>query len=365
MIARLEKLKDPRIQGIIRECWAMSWPMTLIMVFIFFIGLTDVYVAGRFGKEVQAAYGLTFQIYFVFLIIAMALTVGAVSVVSRLFTSGRDDAFRTAVGSVVAAAAATGLVASLICGTVASAVIGSLTVPGSIKGYAVTLMSIYAFGLFFHYVLINTNGILRACKMIRKSLVTMSIVCLMNIVLNLYLSLRTPLGFRGIAVSTVASLAMGGALNSVHVGRILRGAFRFSTEMIRKVTTIGWPAGLLQILWQLGAMVLFLILANLPRHSVEVMAAFTNGLKIESAIFLPAFAFNMANAVVIGNLLGKKDRRTAFQGGIVTACIGVAIVSLLTLVVVLNARPIASFLSNNTIVINESVRYLYITMHPR
>jgi len=38
---------------------------------------------------------------------------------------------------------------------------------------------------------------------------------------------------------------------------------------------------------------------------VEILAAFTAGLRIESAIFLPAFAFNMANAVIVGNLLGS------------------------------------------------------------
>ena len=36
------------------------------------------------------------------------------------------------------------------------------------------------------------------------------------------------------------------------------------------------------------------------------MAAYATGLRIESAIFMPAFAFNMANAVIVGNLMGEK-----------------------------------------------------------
>ena len=48
----------------ISRSWEVSWPMTLIMSFEFLISLTDVCVAGRISKEVQAAYGFVAQIYF-------------------------------------------------------------------------------------------------------------------------------------------------------------------------------------------------------------------------------------------------------------------------------------------------------------
>lgn len=41
----------------VSRSWQVAWPMTRIMFFEFLIGLTDVYVAGRISKEVQAAYG--------------------------------------------------------------------------------------------------------------------------------------------------------------------------------------------------------------------------------------------------------------------------------------------------------------------
>jgi Na+-driven multidrug efflux pump len=125
---------------------------------------------------------------------------------------------------------------------------------------------------------------------------------------------------------------------------------------------IGWPIGLLQALWQLSSMVLFLILSSLPERKVEILAALTTGLRIESAIYLPAIAFNMANAVIVGNFLGEKKDEDAFRSGMVTASIGVAIIVMMAIAVVLNARWIASFLSTNKIVIHESMKYLYISM---
>ena len=44
--------------------WSVSWPLALIMFFEFLIGLTDVYIAGRVSKEVQATYGFVIQLYF-------------------------------------------------------------------------------------------------------------------------------------------------------------------------------------------------------------------------------------------------------------------------------------------------------------
>ena len=109
-------------------------------------------------------------------------------------------------------------------------------------------------------------------------------------------------------------------------------------------------------------MVLFLIISELPENRVEILAALTAGLRLESVIYLPAFAFNMANAVIVGNLLGEKEPDDAYRSGMMTAWIGVSVVALMVLLVVINARWIASFLSNNPVVVRETVRYIYISM---
>ena len=48
------------------------------------------YIAGKVGKEIRAAYGFVIQICFIILI-ANGLTVGTVSVVSRLFAAGEGS----------------------------------------------------------------------------------------------------------------------------------------------------------------------------------------------------------------------------------------------------------------------------------
>lgn len=332
------------------------------MFFVFLIGLADVYVAGRISKEVQASYGLSSQLYFIFSIIGFAITIGAVAVISRLFTSKQNHDFNLAVDSSLITSGLAGIFLSLFALIFSPYMINNLNVPDVLKDYAASLMRIYSLGLVFNYVLLNSNGILRACGMIRKSLVTMALVCLLNVLLNFALAFHTPLGFKGIAVATIISTVIGLLLNLFFLRKVMTGRFKFSLPISKRIINVGWPAGLLQVFWQLAALALFLILSALPEYNIEILAAFTNGLKIEAAIFLPAFAFNMAAAVTVGNLLGKDSKEDAFSAGIVTALLGVIIVTVLTVIVMFNAWIIAGWLSGNEIVVRECVRYIYIAL---
>jgi MATE family multidrug resistance protein len=355
-------LKREEIRSYISHSWSVSWPMTLIMFFEFLIGLTDVYIAGRVSKEVQATYGFVIQLYFIFIVIANALAVGTVSVVSKLFTSEDKNGLAEVVYSSIVAAIAAGILLA-VAGIIFSPVmIRFLNIPEALKPLAIPFINVYAIGLLFHYVLINSNGILRSCHRVKKSLKTMALVCAVNITLNFLLVFHTPLGFRGIALATASSVFIGCMVNLNYVRDLMPGVKRFSVIGVKKIASIGWPMGLLQILWQVSSMVLFLILSALPEHKIEILAALTTGLRIESAIYLPVFGFNMANAVIVGNLLGAKKEEDAFKSGIVTATIGVVIVTMMVITLILNARWIVSFLSNDQIVIKESVKYIFISM---
>jgi putative MATE family efflux protein len=332
------------------------------MVFEFLIGLTDVYIAGKISKEIQATYGFVIQLYFIFIVIANALTVGTVSVVSRLYTSGNKTGLTQAVFSSLFAATGAGMVLAAVGIFFSSELIRPLNIPEELKKFAISFIEIYALGIIFHYLLINGNGILRSCQMVKRSLKTMALVCAINIALNFLLVFHTPLGFRGIAAATALSVFIGSMINFFYLRNVMRSSKHFSKDLVKKMIDIGWPIGLLQVLWQLSSMILFLILSALPENKIEILAALTTGLRIESVIYLPVFGFNMANAVIVGNLLGEKKKEDAFRSGYITAAIGVLIVTIMVITVILNARWIVAFLSKNEIVIRESMKYLYISM---
>ncbi|MHB8110266.1 MAG: MATE family efflux transporter [Syntrophorhabdaceae bacterium] len=358
----LSIFRQERVRRFAVDSWSVSAPMTLIMIFEFLIGMTDIYIAGKVGKEVQATYGFVIQLYFIFIIIANALTTGTVSVVSRLFSSNNKKDLEAAVFSIVLVAGAAGLFFGISGIVLTPAILHIVNIPSNLKPIAIPLARIYAAGLIFHYVLINTNGILRSCKRIRVSLGTMAIVCAVNILLNFLIVFHTNAGYTGIALSTAISSAVGCLINLYHVRPLASSVRRFAGNYVSEIIRIGWPFGLSQALWQLHSMVLFLILSSIPVKSVEILAAFSAGMRIESAAFLPAIAFHMANAVIVGNLIGEKRNDDAFRAGLVTALMGVSLVILIAVLVVAVAPWVAAKLSRNPVVIIEAITYLYINM---
>ena len=335
--------------------------MIMIMFFEFFMNLTDVYIAGLLGKEVKAATGLSSQVYSFFIMAGHAITTGTVSVVSRLFSGEDKEVFKSAVFTAVSAACAAGAMIGALGIAFAPWVITAANAPDSVKDYGVTLLRIYSFGLFFHMVLINMNGVLRSCRMMKTTMFVMILAAVLNIAFNVIFINFTTLGYKGLALSTVASVFIAFCINIAIIFKIINGTYIFSKHLLKRILSVGWPSGIVSISWQLGATVLFAIIAMLP-NSVDAMAAYTTGLRIEAAIFMPAFAFNMANAVIIGNLMGEKRFKDAYRAGITTAAMSVAIVSVMACIVILNARPIAEILDKNPTVIDEVMMYLYICM---
>ncbi|MBN2040361.1 MAG: MATE family efflux transporter [Spirochaetes bacterium] len=351
-----------RIRYILRHSWSISWPMIIIMLMDFFVGITDVYIAGKLGKEVQASIGFISQIYFVFMVIVNGITVGAVSLISRLFGAGKSDELSQAVTTLLFSSIAAGVLIGVPGVLFSGYGIRLLNLPESLKEYIIPLVKIYLGGVLFHYFLITSNGVLRSCKMVKHSLKAMVVVCTTNIVLNFFLVFFTPFGFYGIVVSTVISYAAGSFVNIFRISNICTGKKTFNISLLKRMFKIGWPTGLQQMAWHIGGTVLFLIVSMIPENTIAVIAALTNGLKIEAAIYVIAYAFNSANAVIIGNFLGEKRYKDAFKSGIVTGVLGVIIISIQTVIVILNADWIASIISPNHIVINETMRYLYINM---
>ena len=349
------------VMPLIKSSWKMSWPMMVMMVFEFFMTMTDIYIAGLYGTEVKAATGLASQVYALFIMTGHALTIGAVSILSRLYTGEDKKLFKSAVFTSVTSAFSFGVIICIIGILFSKQIATLLNAENQVKEYASTLIKIYFLGIIFHMTLINMNGVLRSCKRVIITMGVMVFAALLNITLLLYFYNFTDIGFKGIAISTAISLSAASIINIIIMYRIIDKVYIFSSSILKQILSIGWPGGIVSLSWQFGGTALYAILGMLA-YSTEIMAAYATGLRIESAIFMPAFAFNMANAVIVGNLMGEKKFDEAYKNGFVTAFISMSIVTVMMSVIILFARPIAEMLEPNKAVVPEIIKYLYICM---
>jgi multidrug resistance protein, MATE family len=354
-----------------RNIWQLSWPMLLIMIFDFFVGFTDVYVAGFISPEVQAAVGFVSLLYFFVIIIANAISIGTVALVSRSIGSGDFGRALEVARQSLLFGGVVAVLLSLAGLILYRQIVHAAGFPSEIRGIAETFLRVFAIALGANYLLLISNALFRASGDVKKPLVTMFFVMAVNVIGDFVLVFGVwfipPLGYPGIAIATAVSTVFGMTINLVLLSRtrwraIYQETWSFMPETVRLIFRLGWPAAALQIAWNAGTIVLYNILGHLGEANITALAAIANGLRIEGMIFLPAFALNMSASVLIGQNLGVGNPDRAERTGWRIAEVGIVIMSLMAVAVFIWAGAFAALVARDQAVLDETVRYLRYNM---
>jgi MATE family, multidrug efflux pump len=351
--------------------WKNAWPMLLIMVFNFLVGLTDVYVAGMISSQVQGAIGFIAQLYFLMVILANAIGIGTVSLVSQASGAQHDqEVIHLSRQSLIFGI----LIAFLLSlgGIFAPQWIVQVSgFPREIQEIAATFLRIFALALGPNYFLIISGAIFRARGEPQKPLLVMALVSGLNILLEFGLVFGygplPRMGYPGIALATAISFFLGTLLTFVLLWRpawrpVLRPPFRLDWTFARVLISRSWPVALLQLAWNAGSVVLYNFLGRMGGESISALAAFSNGLRLEAIIYLPAFALHMAASVMVGQNLGAGLVARATKLGWQIAATGALVLGLLAGVIYFLSETLAGFLTTDPRVFQETVRYLKIAM---
>jgi MATE family multidrug resistance protein len=351
--------------------WRLSWPMLLIMILNFLVGFTDIYVAGLINPKVQAAIGYISQLYFLLIILANAVSIGTVAVISRNigsgdFARGIENAKQSLIFGFIIALALTST--ALLFSRQIVAIAGF---PQEISVIGETFLRIFAFALGPNYLLIISNAVFRASGEVLKPLLTMAVFSAVAIVGDFCLVFGIPpfpkMGYTGIALATAVAAFIGMGINGCFLATrrwrmVYRRPWTPSLAALKTIANLGWPAALLQIAWNAGTIVLYSILGRLGEGSIVALASLTNGLRIEAIIYLPPFALNMAASVLVGQNLGARKTDRAEALGWKIAWAGVLFISTISVVIFIWAGSLAGFLTRDPAVLAETTRYLKIMM---
>jgi putative MATE family efflux protein len=354
-----------------KNIWHMSWSMILVMFFNFLVGLTDIFVAGFLGPEIQAIVGFVSELYFFIIIVANAISIGTVALLSRAVGAGNIEHARSA--------ARQSLIFGTLCALALMAtgilfhdyIISMAGFPSNIRETAGEFFVIFALALVPNYLVILSNAVFRAGGEVKLTLLAMFFVSMINIALDFFLVFGLfsfeGIGYRGIAISTALSMFAGMIICVLLFRRsrwksIFSGRWHLSADLVKRIYFVSWPSAVLQVSWNAGNIVLYNILGRLQDASITAMAAFTSGLRIEAIIYLPMFALNMAASVLTGQNLGAGAPDRAEKIGWKLSFTGVVFVSLLALAVFLWAGVVSSPVARDEQVLAETVRYLRIMM---
>ncbi len=351
--------------------WQMSWPMVVMMLGNFTLGIVDIYAAGRLGPEAQASVGFCMQIFFFLSIVANAISIGTLSLVSRFAGAGNRLRTLEVARQAILCGFGLSIVILLVLRLSVATIVESAGLPKEVRELSVSLLEVYSLALAGSYIVIIASAIFRANGEPLKALFIMLSMNVVNIglIFPLVFGIGTfeGLGAKGLAVAMVAStfcgllLSLSGFADKGWEG-FYKGRVYFDKEDFLRIASIGWPTAIMQIAWYSGTLALMGILGRLEGVGVAALAAMTNGLRIEAIIYLPAFALNMAASALIGQNLGADNASRAEKTGWLIALAGVCIVSVLSLIIFFIAPFIASKISMDAEVQRETVIYLYFNL---
>lgn len=355
-----------------KTIWSLTWPQLLMSFFQFMIGFVDIYVAGRLHSDAQAAIGMVNQYLIFFLVVNFGLSNAAVAAIGQSLGAGlRVRAARYA-GLVLGF----GLVFSLLVTALAlffrNAALTAIHVPHSILPITGVLWDILITTIPATYIVGLSGSIFRAHKMVRLPLFAMIVTCAVNFFGDFALAFGKwgfpDLGYAGLAWATFLSTLAGAAFLVWMLVRcrILNRHALVRWRWIRRgapyLFQVGLPSMGSGILWNLGYLTLFGVVATLPADSVYALAGMTAGMRIEAILFLPGMAFSMTASILVGNLLGADRIDEAKRGARRLVFMGVATMSAAAAVLWWFIGPIAAHIAPDPLVGVHAIRYLEINL---
>lgn len=304
-----------------RSIWRLTWPQMLMMFLVFCIGFTDVWTAGHISGDVQAAFGIVTQCVMFMLMVVMAMSSGGMAAVSQSIGAGRSRRARRYIAMMVLGSLGLGLLAAALGYFSQGLLFRALMVPDAILPITREYWGISLLTLPAQYVFSATGVMFRATRQVFQPLWVTAAVWLCNLFGNLGFGLGywglPAHGYVGIAWTTFGALLLGALLNClllIRSGWLDRRdipPLRWVRRGARYLINVALPAGATQVVWQTGYLTLFAIVASLPYDSVNALAGFTAGLRVEALLFLPGQAFGMTASILVGNSLGACNRAEA------------------------------------------------------
>ncbi|MGM9906111.1 MATE family efflux transporter [Lactobacillus sp.] len=326
--------------------------------------LTDTLVVGRFiGKNALAAVGSAYTLMIFLTSIILGLSMGCGAFLSIKYGAKEDREF--AIGNWLS-----------FCGTGLFSILLTLLVY-LLLGITANLLAIPASiqTLFNQYLLIIYAGIPAtylynyfACSLraIGNSAIPLVFLCLssvLNIILCIWLVAGLRFGVPGSALATVISQYFAGFGLTIYAWhhfpklRFKKAAMIYDQAISKSILSLAGLTALQQSIMNLG---ILLVQGRINSFGVNVMAAFTSAVKIDTLAYSPVQDFGNAYSTFVAQNYGAKQADRIKQGNRQASWWILAFCLVISSLVVFWAKPLLAVFTSDPEVIQIGIGYLRI-----
>ncbi|MFL0164695.1 MATE family efflux transporter [Candidatus Clostridium helianthi] len=349
-----------------KDVLKLAIPIMIEQTFVMLLGTCNTMMAGHIGEQAVSAIGMVDSINNMFISFFAALSVGATVVVAQQIGRNKPKkANETAKQAIVS-----GILVSLIITLLLW--IFRIKLINVLYGSAEELVKIDA-KLYLEFTLLTypfiaieqiANGILRGCG---DTKTPMQITIFMNVI-NIALGYTLIFGINTLSIS---SFGIAGAAVAIAIARLIgtliimlvlfRGSkiiklknifpFKFDMEIQKNIFNIGIPAGMEQVIFNAGKLIVQMFIVTMGTASIAANAISSS---IAIMINVPGNSLCLAATTFVGQYVGRNDIKGAKSTLIYLTKFGTICLVSLGLIFIPISKWLASLYTNVPEVINIS-----------
>lgn len=335
-----------------RRIWSLAWPTVVYSVLELSLGAADFLMVRGLGRDASAAIGLNRQITFLVEAAALAVSAGVIALVSQGMGAGDRRQVDGAVRQSLRLVVLLGVPVTVLGYAASGPLLSLMQASPETLAHGAPYLRIYFLGTVFLWANLVAAAVFRGAGDPRTPLKLVSVVSVLNVALNyVFIFGVGPVpayGVAGAAMGTVAARALGTAAYLALLGRgasgvrlRLRPWWDLDRALVRRLLRVGaWPA--LAGVLRNGARVVFVGMLGAGVSGAALHAAVGVGLQVRLVAVLPALAFQVAAATLVGQAVGAGDPDRAQALGNRSVSLLAAIMAAVTGATIVAAHPLAT-----------------------
>ncbi|HDI02411.1 MAG TPA: MATE family efflux transporter [Ignisphaera sp.] len=330
-------------RSLAREVLKISWPMIISELGDSLYSIADTYFVSKLGEVALAAVALSSYIAWLFFVVIALTSVGNLIYVSQSYGAKELDRAKNSIGVSIVIGLAISLISALTASTISRDILSLFTSDRSVVEVGSKYFRVRILGLPILNIAMVMDSSLRAIGATKYSMIAILSSALLNIVLDPILIFGLfglpRLGVVGAALATVLSIVYMIPLEIVFLRKCSLLPSIHQLYIAKTVLKLGAPAAAERFVFAIGNSLYITAIARCGRIA---LAAHQVGIRIESFIYLPGFAFSIASASLVGQRIGAKNIEEAKRIGFEAAKLCVLFMGILGLIVAIASKIIVS-----------------------
>lgn len=340
-------------------------PMIIGQIFQQLYNMVDSIIVGKFrGEESLAAVGASTVVCFVFLGIAIGLSIGCGVVISQFFGAGKYGKMKTALFTAIISMQVIAIILTVIGFFAVEPILRLLQTPENIFENAKIFLKIYTLGLFSIFLYNICNSIFNALGKSMITLVFLMCSSVLNALLSLLFVIGLGMGVDGVAwatfiAQTVAGISAFLAL-MIYIKKMGPGEKYkyFDKNLLPLMGKIAVPSMVQQSVVSVGFL-FFQALVN--GYGVAVVAGYTAASRLDAIGVIPLLSVGNAISTFTAQNMGAQKLDRIKKGFRAAVLLSIGISAVITFVLLVFGRHLVGIFmdsSDSAEAINIGVQYI-------